>query len=182
MMVPARRWVAVPVNDLFAEADRQQQLALTPEKMRNNPGFGKPLQLKDNPFDQGMGMAYRMLRNAGFNKLPWMEDEEVVQRGRADLMAAVRDHLAWLREAATGGGPADRTADLLARHARAVAELRERAEALRRRIETFNLTVPIVSRQMMNVNPDRVASELEEAAAALRAALGPGEGGGSRGG
>ncbi len=60
----------MPVGDLFAEAERQQRRALSLEKMRDNPGLGKPLHLEDNPFDQGMGMAHRVLRNAGFHKLP----------------------------------------------------------------------------------------------------------------
>ncbi len=121
------------------------------------------------------------------------EDEEAVQRGRAEFTSAVAEHLAWLRAAVVcRDGAAE---DVLDRHRRARADRWARAEALRRRTERFNLTVPIASRQglddaseseagssrarmclaaRLNVNADRVVAEAEEAAAPLLAALGPG--------
>ncbi|HVB09806.1 MAG TPA: hypothetical protein VNM16_05495 [Bacillota bacterium] len=117
--------------------------AVAPERLRGNPYAGKPLNLKSNPFDQGLGMAHRMLRNAGFTKLPWMEDEEALRRERADLAAFVEAHAGELRNSAQGR-----------------EQLRARAEDLRRRIEIFNLTVPIASRQMTNINPARILAEV----------------------
>jgi hypothetical protein len=162
----------LPASDLFAEAERQMREAVAPDKMRGNPHLGKPLHLEDNPFDQGMGMAYRMLRNAGFTKLPWMEEEESLRRARADLAAAVEAHLTWLRDASRAD-PADRPgpAAVRARHQAAIDALRAQAEALRRRILDFNLTVPVPSRQMANVNPVRLAADVEEAAASFLTAL-----------
>ena len=80
------------------------------------------------------------------------EDEEAATRGGTDLEAVMAAHLEWLRAAAGSGRP-DRAA-ALARHRETLDAVRTRAEEPRRRIMMFNLTVPIVSRQMMNVSPD----------------------------
>lgn len=159
--------------ELHAEAERQMAEALSPEKLRDNPLRGKPLKIEDNPYDRGMGLAYRMLRNAGFSKLPWMEDEEEIRRGKAELESMAAAHLDWLQSWVARNPEARPAVDLVrARHARARTDLTQRAADLRGKIERFNLTVPVPGRQVKNVRPERVVGELDAAAAPLLRALG----------
>ncbi|MBI3969528.1 MAG: DUF1992 domain-containing protein [Chloroflexi bacterium] len=120
-------------------------------------GAGQPLDLEENPFeDPEMRLSYRILKNA---KMPpaWIVMGQDVD--------AFWDHCVYLRErhgervrAAQAeidrGSPrhaAGRLAELLERHRCFGVEQQKRIAELNRKIDHFNLVVPIQSLQKRNV-------------------------------
>lgn len=86
-------------------------------------GSGRPLDLRENPFeDPSQRMAHRLLKNNGFAPGWILEAREIEQEIRA------LEHC----------DPAER---------------RARAALLNRRIASYNLKVPLTSAQKLPVNP-----------------------------
>jgi DnaJ family protein C protein 28 len=126
----------------------------------NLPGTGRPLDLsdEDNPFiPDDMRLAYRILRNAGFAP-PWIEArhdiEAASERLRSDLArhaARIQAGVARLSRAPAYLRPTRRAA-LRREHDRFVQRYRASIEELNRRIDDFNLGVPISSLQLPRIN------------------------------
>ena len=111
-----------------------------------NPFKGKPIHLEDNPFDRGLGMAHRMLKNSG-HTLPWIETKREIIQERKAIDQAIEQHLAWLgdriqrlKQAAASEKQLRR---LEADHDRFLAYLHDRVAKLRQTIERYNLEVPL---------------------------------------
>src|SRR5579864_9376857 len=99
-------------------ADRKIEEAMAEGAFDNLAGTGRPIPLDDNPFeDPSMRMAHRLLRNNGFAPR-WMEEGKDIE---AEIGALQRVFTQ---------GRIDR------------AEFRRRAEAINRRILSFNLQAP----------------------------------------
>lgn len=137
----------------------------------NLPGSGKPLDLsdEDNPFiPDDMRLAYRILRNAGYS-LPWIELRKEIEAQTVRLERAVAAYPEVLR--ATLGNiqhlPAYRRAQRLARvktqHQEAVARHANTIDELNRKIDDFNLSVPVESLQLRRVNRPAALAALEAA-------------------
>jgi hypothetical protein len=137
----------------------------------NLPGSGQPLDFsfEDNPFiPEGMRSAYRMLRNAGY-ALPWMEDRKDIEKKRSDLDRRLAAHLshvdttlqripripAYLRPS--------RTSRLRAGHEEFVARFIRSVASLNRKIDIYNLTVPVVSLQVARYDGESALKRLRSA-------------------
>jgi hypothetical protein len=113
-------------------ADRKIQEAMEEGAFDDLDGCGQPLPLEEEPFqDPSLRMAHRLLRNNGFAPA-WIEEGK-------DIEAAI----ARLRE--------DR-----ARERITADEFRAQAQALNRRIFSFNLKAPTAAVHKRPIDPDAV--------------------------
>lgn len=136
-----------------SEAERQAlieqriQEAMADGAFDHLPGKGKPLNLNRNPYlDPGQELAFGLLQN---NRLApeWIERDKEIRRG---IEAARKQlHLAWQKYQADPARKAGWRA--------AVARFEEQLNNLNRKIDDFNLIVPIVSCQRLRL---RLADEL----------------------
>jgi DnaJ family protein C protein 28 len=117
--------------------ERRIQAAMTAGTFDNLPGKGKPLHLDRNPYlDPSLELAYGLLKNNGYAPEWISRDQEI----RSELEAArARLRAAWAQRRA-------QTADQAAWQA-AVARFEEALTQLNRKIDDFNLVVPILSCQ-----------------------------------
>jgi hypothetical protein len=137
----------------------------------NIPGSGQPLDFsfEDNPhIPEGMRTAYRMLRNAGY-ALPWMEDRKDIEKKRSELDRRLTAHLnhvdatvqripripAYLRSS--------RTSRLREGHEEFVERFIRSVGNLNRKIDIYNLTVPVVSLQVARYDGERALERLRSA-------------------
>ena len=90
-------------------------------------------------------------------------------RPRSSISAVKGTRTAKRADAPSGSdvGAAPGLAELRARHAAFLESLKERIGKLRRQIIRFNLEVPIVDQQVVNVNYDTFTQEMRSAAAKL---------------
>jgi DnaJ homolog subfamily C member 28 len=137
------------------------------------PGQGKPLDLSDddNPFvPEDMRLAYRMLRQHGY-ALPWIEDRKEIDAKRAEIERRSAEHATRLRRAADE----IRRLPAYLQHARWAAlrkqhgAFRERQaeliDTVNRRIDGYNLAVPVLSLQTRRVSRTAVLARLDAALA-----------------
>lgn len=134
----------------------------------NLPGSGQPLDFsfEDNPFiPEGMRSAYRMLRNAGFS-LPWMEDRKDIEKKRSELNRRLSAHLDYV-EAGLRRLPRmpaylrpSRTARLRATHDEFVERFARSVDSLNRKIDIYNLSVPVISLQVNRYDGERALERL----------------------
>ncbi len=120
------------------------------------PGKGKPLRW-DSDRDDEAWMANHVLKNAGM--VPgWIEDAKRIQAEREDLKRELERIERWLGEARAeleGSDEAEADGAWVAGQLRQrVDRWRERAEALNRLIDRFNLEVPLRERQVMRLRID----------------------------
>lgn len=162
--VLARRY---RIKRMYEKADEVIEEAISPENMRNNPYKGKPLNLTSNPYDRGYGMAYRMLKNSG-HKLPWMEERDEIVSEKAALEQLIEEHSDWLARKTEGlvNQSVDPKAaqEIRKGHQRFLRHLEDRVGQLRKKIERFNLEVPILDQQMVNVRTETYVARASQAA------------------
>lgn len=152
------------VTKLYAKAEQILAEATTPEKLESNPFKGKPLYLdRENPFEKELAMANRMLKNAGY-KPPWIEAREEIVAEKRALRQAMAKHLALLESAVPRAEGGAALAALRDRHAEFLDQLKERIDKLRRQIMRFNLEVPVIDQQVVNIRFDTFTEELRSAA------------------
>jgi hypothetical protein len=109
---------------LVTIAERKIAEAIEDGAFDHLDGKGQPIAFEDNPFeDEGCRMAHRLLRNNGFAP-SWIEESNEIER-----------EIANLEEEAARGAILRETA------------LQDRAAGLNRRIERFNLTVPVAGKE-----------------------------------
>jgi DnaJ family protein C protein 28 len=114
----------------------------------NLPGYGQPLRLEENPFeDPTMRTAHRLLRSNGFS-LPWIEE-------RKEIESAIETARAVLARSWAKCGDA-RMSRRRARDAQHEADwehelnfFRRRVVDINRRIASFNLKAPSEAFQRM---------------------------------
>ena len=135
----------------------------------NLPGSGKPLDLsdEDNPFiPPDMRLAYRILRNAGVS-LPWIELGNEIEGDAAELRRRAAAHERRLRaalariRAALPGMRVRRLGSLRAEHAEFVARFEGAVADLNRRIDTFNMSVPVSNLQKPRFRPETILEALD---------------------
>lgn len=134
------------------EAERQNmveqriQEAMAEGLFDNLPGKGKPLPLNSNPYlEPGQELAFGLLKNNGFAP-EWIERDKEIRRELAAARKRLR--LAWQQGADKPAWP------------RAVARFEAELAKLNRKIDDFNLIVPIVWRQRSRV---RLEDEIRRA-------------------
>lgn len=126
----------------------------------NLPGSGRPLDLSDddNPFvPEDMRLAYRILRNAGYS-LPWIELRKDIEAQVVALERQIASHASRLRSSAAGIRrfppylQPNRFAQLNSLHQQFLVEHARLVTDLNRKIDDFNLSVPVTSLQLRRVN------------------------------
>jgi hypothetical protein len=137
----------------------------------NVPGSGQPLDFsfEDNPYiPEGMRSAYRMLRNAGY-ALPWMEDRKDIEKKRSELDRRLAAHLSHV-DATVQRIPRipaylrpSRTSRLRDGHEEFVARFIRSVDNLNRKIDIYNLTVPVVSLQVARYDGESALKRLRSA-------------------
>jgi DnaJ homolog subfamily C member 28 len=118
-------------------SEERIRAAMEEGKFDNLPGYGKPLNLDDNPFEpEDMRMANSLLRSNEFTP-PWMEFGKEIDR---DLETA--------RKRCVAGVSVERE--------RALAEFSITINALNRRIIDYNLRVPaaVFQRTMLDLQKE----------------------------
>ncbi len=127
--------------------EQRIQEALANGEFDNLRGKGKPLQFNGNPYlDRSQELAFGLLQNNGFAP-EWIErDKEIrqeIETARTFLRRAWQEHLA---------NPGDESA-----WQAAIARFEESLAKINRKIDDFNLIVPILSCQRPRL---RLADEL----------------------
>lgn len=134
----------------------------------NLPGKGKPLDLSadDNPFvSEDLRLAYRILNNAGV-RLPWIEQRKLIDAERADLERQIERHRAWIQGEMTRSQdiPAylrpSRQARLRSTHDQFINEVSRQIESINRKITLYNLSVPVISAQILPLSRERLLRHL----------------------
>jgi len=163
-----------------SEADRDRGIdaqireAMARGDFENLPGKGKPLAW-DGDRDDAWWLAHHVLKNEGLRPA-WIDEDHAIREARETLDRSLADFADWYARAVAdlggeGGGAADdRRAALARAAARRVADFRSEAEALNKRIDRFNLTVPIAGKHHRRVR-------IDEAVDGLRRRLGIVDGG-----
>jgi DnaJ family protein C protein 28 len=117
--------------------ERRIQAAMAQGLFDNLPGQGKPLDLKKNPYlEPGMELAYNLLQNNNFAP-EWIERDKDIRKELERLRRQLR--IAWQQRQ---GKPQHE-----ARWQTAVSQFTENLAKLNRKINDFNLVVPILSLQ-----------------------------------
>jgi DnaJ family protein C protein 28 len=130
-----------------ALVERRIQEAMAEGAFDHLPGKGKPLKLNRNPYlVPGQDLAFGLLKNNGLAP-EWIErDKEIRQE-----LEAARQELRLARSRRQAGLAGDTTWQA------ALAHFEVRLAKLNRKIDDFNLIVPVVSKQRLRL---RLASEL----------------------
>lgn len=145
---PPRDWVSA-VDKAIREAQERGEFD-------NLAGQGRPLRWDDEHVPPEWRMASRILKNAGYAPA-WIEDDKWIRSERKAVRQLLDSFIQWHREevAALAGLPAEEVAErlevLAAARERRIAAYRERAGKLNRRIDDFNLTVPVSGLQWHRV-------------------------------
>jgi DnaJ family protein C protein 28 len=127
--------------------EQRIQEAMARGAFENLPGQGQPLNLSRNPYlDPSLELAYGLLKNNGYAPEWIARDKEI----REELKAArARLRTAWVQYQANPAGEA--------LWCGAVARFEETINQLNRKIDDFNLIVPVLSCQRLRL---RLADEL----------------------
>ncbi len=137
---PLREWESI--------VEKQIREAMERGDFANLSGNGKPLDLNVNPFvPEEMRQAFRILENAGVAP-DWIEQDKEIRAERLALEKILRDQARWQRERAAlarSFAPDRIIAEyeqLTRSRDQIISRFRERAVALNKSIDTFNLKAP----------------------------------------
>ena len=147
-----RRQPDRPRNEEERQALVEQRIqeAMKNGAFDNLPGKGKPLDLNQNPYlEPGQALAFGLLKNNGFAP-EWIERAKEIRQELAAARAELRS--AWRQRQDNPASDAFWQA--------IVAHFELRLVKLNRKIDDFNLIVPIVSSQRPRL---RLADELRRA-------------------
>lgn len=122
------------------------------------PGKGRPLDLGESPFAKpGWRLAHGILKTAGFT-LYWIELDRTIRAELAQCLELLEDQLAWANKVLSSRKPRHWIeVELDDVYRWAIARLIERAERLNKKIELFNLIVPLINLQQHKIE---IAEEL----------------------
>ena len=143
------------MNRLESLTEKKLREAIENGEFDNLPGKGKPVDLKENPFeDPDLRMVHRLLRNAGFAPA-WIEERKEID---LELEAAlIRLRRGWKLFSESGESPAS------AEWERCLRELREVIAQLNERIKMYNLKAPAAVFHRRHLDADRIIEELSKA-------------------
>lgn len=154
-----------PKRDWESEIEKSLEEARARGDFDQLPGHGQPLKWEGD-YDDENWLANRVLKNAGYRPA-WIDDDQAIRTEREALATLLDDFVAWQHTAAAEipDLPADaaraRRAEIDAARTRRIAAYRERAGKLNRLIDSFNLTVPILSKQHLRVRVDAEVAAFE---------------------
>jgi DnaJ family protein C protein 28 len=143
------------MNRLESMAEKMLREAIEAGEFDDLPGKGQPVDLSENPFeDPDLRVVHKLLREAGFAPA-WIEERKDVD----STFEAARQTLtrAWKIYRPGGISPND------AAWERNVAEFREKAAELNRRLRLYNLKVPAAVFQRRLFDADKVIEGITQA-------------------
>ncbi len=150
-------------RDWESAIDKQIREAMERGEFDNLRGAGKPLNLGDySHVPDDWQLAFKMLKDAGYAP-EWIEQGKAIRAERQSLATFLEQHARWQRERTTELASLAPDKQIAERehlaHARERTRriYRERAAALNKAIDTFNLQVPNVNLQVPRV---RIEEEL----------------------
>lgn len=123
----------------------------------NLPGKGKPLKLDENPFvDKDWQMAFRLLEKEGF-ALPWMEKRNQIEGEYARAREALARSWAWRAEQGAGG---EVEFWVEQEWKTALRRFEDKAAELNKRIDDYNLEIPVDIFYRKRIRVEAVLAEL----------------------
>ena len=136
------------LRDWESAVDKTIREAIERGDFENLPGKGKPQDLDGNPFvPEEMRQAFRILENAGVAP-DWIEQDKQIRAEKSALAQMLGKQSQWLKEK-TARLKTLAPDQMIAEHehlARSrdqiLARYRDRAAALNKTIDTFNLQAP----------------------------------------
>ncbi len=124
----------------------------------NLPGKGKPLNLDENPFeDSEWRLANKILKDGGFS-LPWIETRREIDEGLVSARADLGRAWAWRLEAISANRP---VSGVEAEWNRAEAAFREKVTAINKKIFNYNLEVPSINFQRLQINVEKEIEQIK---------------------
>lgn len=136
-------------------AERMLREAIEAGEFDNLPGKGKPIDLRENPFeDPDLRVVHKLLRDAGFAPA-WIEERKDIDA----TFESSRQILtrAWKIYRPGGVSPNE------AAWKRNVAEFREKAAELNNRIRLYNLKVPAAGFQRRLLDIESIIENITQA-------------------
>ena len=139
------------MSRLESQAEKLLREAIERGEFDNVEGKGKPLDLRESPFeDPDLRTVHRLLRNAGFAPA-WIEEQKDIAR---ELDAArLKLSRAWKLFGKSNRAHPD--------WQRNVVEFREQVQELNDRIRLYNLKSPSTTVHRVVIDPERVIAEIE---------------------
>jgi hypothetical protein len=138
--------------------DQKIREAMEQGEFDNLPGFGAPVDLSENPFeDPDWRLAHRMLRNAGFAP-SWIEERKDID---AEFLVA-RTSLARAWSILRRARGTEHEAGAKARWEKALNSFREHSAQLNRRIASWNLKVPAAAFQRRLIDVENEIAAIEK--------------------
>ena len=140
------------MSRLESMAEKMLREAIAAGEFDNLPGKGRPVDLRENPFeDPELRVVHKLLRDAGFAPA-WIEERKDID---ATLETACQTlNRAWKIYRPAGVSPNDVGWE------RNVAEFREKAAELNSRIRLYNLKVPAAVFQRRLFDVDKVVNDI----------------------
>ena len=88
---PEEMALRVKMRQMYEATERIME-AVAPEKLRNNPYKGKPLDLSVNPFEKERALGHRMLKSSGFAP-EWIETKRELLREQRAIRKMIDDYV-----------------------------------------------------------------------------------------
>jgi DnaJ family protein C protein 28 len=137
--------------------DEQIRQAMQDGAFDDLPGKGKPLDLRENPFeDPEWRMAFRMLRSGGFS-LPWMETRKAIEVEYGEALTALKRSWTWRLSALERNQP---DKEVQEEWERALKIFAEKVSDLNKRIFQYNLEVPLDQFKRWKIDLDRDIAQI----------------------
>ncbi len=149
--------------------EKQIREAIDRGEFEHLAGAGKPLDLSENPFTPAeWRLAYKILQDAGLAP-DWIEQDKGIRRELSALAAWFEQQARWQRKRRVKMKSLALEKMIVEReylaHAReqTIAEYRERAAALNKVIDTFNLKAPIADLHRERIRVEEEIKRFQDA-------------------
>jgi DnaJ family protein C protein 28 len=143
------------MNRLESLAEKKLREAIENGEFDNLPGKGKPVDLKENPFeDPDLRVVHRLLRNAGFAPA-WIEERKDIDLELETALTKLTR--GWELFKAGGKTPSKSEWE------RCLTEFRATVAELNKRIKLYNLKAPAAVFHRKHLDPDRIIEQLSNA-------------------
>jgi len=138
--------------------EKQIKEAQDSGKFENLPGYGKPLNLEQNPFeDPTMSMAYHLLRENGFT-LPWIELGKEIDLLSAEAQKKLIRTWHWYNRILESRKGVEKARNIWDK---AVQEYTEGIVNINKKILNYNLQIPATRFERLQLNPEKFLQDLE---------------------
>ncbi|HUS13222.1 MAG TPA: DUF1992 domain-containing protein [Pyrinomonadaceae bacterium] len=142
------------MNRLESLTEKRVREAIENGEFDDLPGKGKPIDLRENPFeDPDLRMVHRLLKNAGFAPA-WIEERKDID---AELEAAETIlSQAWRLFGEGGERPSD------AEWQRCFKDFCEKITELNQRIKIYNLKAPAIVFHRRHIDAEKIVASIKQ--------------------